>query len=1187
MGERTGPRGPAEPPIRGFLRTPERYFRSVHVERDFADPHAVDDYQVTPSLAVAFSRVLDGCRPESGHRAWRITGDYGSGKSAFALVLAHLLRDPENPRLASIRRDIDVPGPGDRPQRMLPILVTGAREGIVRSVGRAVERAIGEILGGLTRRSAPKGLAALEASAASAAREEDGAALVNVLRELTAFACANGRTGVLLVIDELGKLLEYAALNPDCQDVYVLQQLAEAAVRSGGEPLMVVGILHQGFQAYAERLASAGRAEWAKVAERFEEVVFDQPLVHTARLVTGALGVRTASLPSAVRDSGILVAAQTDATGWFGSGEPQDPLALFPLHPTVLPPLVAFMTRYGQNERSLFSFLFSSEPFALPAFLERPANPGNWFRIADFYDYVRAAFGQRLGGSSHRTQWARIAGIVDAADVTDAVELRVLKTVALLNALDADHLLPTDAILRAAVEAGRGRGERGGERVQEALRKLRSRGILFDRGAAGGFCLWPNTSINLDVALAAAERDLGPTERVGPHLAPYLDHDPLVARRHYIESGTLRHFEVRYCGAADLAAALEAPSDADGVIAVALCDTNQERLAAEGFAASDPRADRSTAIVGVPVPLGGLAPELHDVRRWSWVEQNTPGLANDQFAAAEVSRQLAVARRRLEERLRAAIGLRGSSIAPTTWFHRHQVMDIPPRKGLVAALSAVCDRVYRKAPRVRNELINRRNPSSAAVSARTRLIERMLSQADRSELGMDPSKAPPERSMYLSVLAAGRIHREVGGTLGIHFPGRAPGSDPLRLSPVLQILLRMLEADEGGRVPVASLWARIEKPPFGVRPGLVPLLVAVLLVGHRHEIAVYENGTFLRSVGPAEFLRLTKIPTAFEFQLCRIRGVRADVFDRIVQVFVQDLPGGRRADLLDAVRPLLTFMAGLPDYTRRSAPVSTCARRVREALLNATDPAELLFSALPRALDFQPFLPAAPPDGPTVRRFVSALRDSLDELRNAYPDLLERLRGRVGFLLCDGGALDLEGVARRARRVAAAVSETRGRTFALRIADIAPGHDAWAEALASFVASKHPARWTTADEVRWSTEIDALASSFHRYEALAMDPFRSPTGGAEEGVAVRVGVTDGGAGERARVVRFRAEDEPQVSEMADKIGGALPDRADLRLAVLARLLQRELAAQDASTGVQEGAGASAGSAGTAPLSQPE
>src|SRR5437870_11432455 len=79
-------------------------------------------------------------------------------------------------------------------------------------------------------------------------------------------------------------------------------------------------------------------------------------------------------------------------------------------------------------------------------------------------------------------------------------------------------LLATDAVLAAAIADGDAEGA-----VGRAVTSLKRRGLLFHRGAAGGYCLWPSTSISLESAFASAQRTLGPVDRVAAHLRPYLD----------------------------------------------------------------------------------------------------------------------------------------------------------------------------------------------------------------------------------------------------------------------------------------------------------------------------------------------------------------------------------------------------------------------------------------------------------------------------------------------------------------------------------------------------------------------------------------------------------------------------------------------------------------------------------------
>ncbi len=68
-----------------------RFLRSAQLERDFDDSAGLSGYVPTHFVQSCFERIGEGLRPRSGRRAWRVTGDYGSGKSSFALFLAHTM----------------------------------------------------------------------------------------------------------------------------------------------------------------------------------------------------------------------------------------------------------------------------------------------------------------------------------------------------------------------------------------------------------------------------------------------------------------------------------------------------------------------------------------------------------------------------------------------------------------------------------------------------------------------------------------------------------------------------------------------------------------------------------------------------------------------------------------------------------------------------------------------------------------------------------------------------------------------------------------------------------------------------------------------------------------------------------------------------------------------------------------
>ncbi len=221
--------------------------RSVHLEGDFADPTSSLGYVLTPVAESALARVFAGFEASSTQRAFRLAGDYGSGKSAFGLALARLSAG----QLKALPENLHSFAPKNR---MLPCLATGDHE----SLGATVFRALG---------------------VQTAARTHPATAEVfDKVESAVKSAKSKGYKGVLLVLDELGKNLEFAAQHPEVDDIFLLQRLAEQAARSQDCPLVIVVMLHQGIAAYTSNLDGVSRREWDKVAGRFEEIIYAQPL---------------------------------------------------------------------------------------------------------------------------------------------------------------------------------------------------------------------------------------------------------------------------------------------------------------------------------------------------------------------------------------------------------------------------------------------------------------------------------------------------------------------------------------------------------------------------------------------------------------------------------------------------------------------------------------------------------------------------------------------------------------------------------------------------------------------------------------------------------------------------------------------------------------------------------------------
>jgi len=1143
--------------IAQILRVDRRYQRSIHLERDFTDPLALTGYVPTQQVEQTLDRILGGLDEHPNRRAFRLTGNYGAGKSSFALLLAHVLQNGKQGLPWKLQERLRTTSIRGRPD-LMPVLITGSREPMTTAILKGLAHTLESQV---DKRAQIHTLGRIYSTLRSPSQKIDDEVALDLIMSANEDLIVKGRaSGMVIILDELGKFLEYAVQHPEHQDVYFLQQLAEMSCRSSETRLLVVGLLHQGFSAYAHSLSQMDQREWDKVAARFDEIIFKQPPEQIVNLVGAALNVRPVDWPHRWVIQSREAMSFFVRAGWFGVGAAthslcQDAPSIYPLHPSVLPVLVRFFSKFGQNERSLFSFLLSNEPGGLMEFaLANQPTAGTCYRLHNFYDYVAANYGDRLGVLSLQNHWNHIDAVVRSCDVRSPEKTTVVKTVGILNLVQLSEAVPSVEALSNAL------AERQNERdlVRNTIQALsKDEGLLHFRGKACGYCVWSHTSVNLYDKYDEANRSLPALRNIADVVMERLDSRPLVARRHYIETGNLRSFEVVYCPAAELSSKAEEPVDtADGRILIPLCENSRETTECREFANN---FKNEQIIIGITQPLSGLDGYVKEVERWEWIRNNTPELKDDMFAAQEVDQKLKSAQAEMERRVQHFVGLRhNGGEMPLDWHYKGETKNLKSSQAFLGWLSDICDDLYPLAPHIHNELINRRSLSSAAARARMKLVDHLFMSPDKPLLGMDPVKRPPEMSMYFSVLEKTTLHRQTqhsGDTpsWGVDFP---TPKDPAKLLPALEKIKNMLESSPDSRVLVSDIINTLRKPRYGVREGLIPLLLVVVLVKYQRDIAYYENGTFLSTIGQEEILRLTKAPSDVSLQWCRIGGVRQSVFERLLAVLTSGTNNPKNPELLDVVRPLVQLVAGLPPFARNTKSLSPTAIAVRDVLTKADDPTKMVFSDLPVACGGTEFSSNEEiRDKKRIEQFVTTLKQSTEELRSAYPNLLERLVGQLRQAFeYDSHGPDLkelrETLANRASVLAPLVADVELKGYCLRLSDTALEDSAWLESFGSFVAATPPSRWRNQDEFVYNERVHMLTAKFIRTEA-ALFPTLAKKG---QGNGILITITHQDGDEKSQVVQLTSEETHAVETLKAELAPRLLDNKGVSLTALSQLV---------------------------------
>lgn len=277
--------------LANYFQLHRRYYRSVNLERDIDRSQAIAGYILTERSASTLERMVSAFTEPTAHRSWTLTGVYGSGKSAFAHYIAGLCHSQDSAmrsQAVAIAREAFgenstvMEAIAQLPDRGLVIAVgTGRSEPLSWTIARALASGAERFWQGKGRKpEISMQLNDWKFAADEGKCQVSDRQIIQALQEVAHEA----NTHVLLILDELGKSLEFASTNKGVSDLYLLQQIAE--LKSNPEQqVYFLGLLHQSFAGYGDRLSTSEQNEWIKIQGRFEDIPFTDSPSQMTRLI--------------------------------------------------------------------------------------------------------------------------------------------------------------------------------------------------------------------------------------------------------------------------------------------------------------------------------------------------------------------------------------------------------------------------------------------------------------------------------------------------------------------------------------------------------------------------------------------------------------------------------------------------------------------------------------------------------------------------------------------------------------------------------------------------------------------------------------------------------------------------------------------------------------------------------------
>lgn len=1054
------------------------YRRSVKLDTDYGNLGALGAYICNRSARVVVETIAR--QISDGHQyAFTITGPYGGGKSSLALVLGSAIQENEELRKrAQHRLDketielLRIAFPFEKGRLVIP--VSGSKANAVRLIGARLNEVAGK--------------KHLEPSIAS------GSETIEALCKL---GKSKKHDGVVLVIDELGKLLEAAAEGDG--DINFFQDLAEASARSGGR-LIVIGVLHQAFQQYVARLRGGFRAEWAKVQGRYVDIPLVAGTDEVVSLIGKAIETKIAHPWSAEHSNEVAKILKKNRPAL--SDEIEKSLDdCWPMHPAMAVLLGPFSRRqFGQNERSVFGFLSTVEPYGFRHYLETITNPEEAsYKPSNFWDYLKANLEPAILSSTDAHRWAQADEAVSKVEAKgDEKLIDLIKNIAVIDLFKSGSgIEATDAIL-STVSSHSTRKE-----IKRNLEMLVDLRVVVYRKHREAWAIFEGSDFDIDQEI---QKIINGDERPPIELLrQHIQLKPVMAKRHYYEKGALRWMNIALCDESSIKEISET-SQSLGTFAICLFPDDitqaQAKKIASGFATEG-------KVPGISFECGALLDSAKELAALNTIRQTNYQLVGDSVARKEVNSRILALQAAMEEGI-------GELVHKAEWHVEGKWIRV---NSLSILASTVADKRFSDAPRLRNELVNREVISTNVVKARRELLYRMLRNESEANLGM--TGWPAERGLYESVLLDSGLHMENGDGL---WEFAAPNSsDPLGCISLWNWIDH--ELCEGKLVSAQSIIDGCKSAPFGIKSGLLPILLFAYLMANKNSVAIYKDAMFVPQLSEADIDEWLKDPQRFDFRKVVIDEDRVQQINRYVDRLKELGRPVSDATPLSIARGLVSFAFQLPEWTRRTRKLSDQAIKMRDLLLRASDPHKLLFIDIPEQLTRK--------KGGNTSEVVS---EALTELNRAYPTMLSGIEQKM---LESMGALpiDYSSLHERASAVDGVSGDFRLNAFASRIKSY-DGSIPMLEGVLSLAANKPPKLWADTDIDSALLELTGWATRFRQVETLAGVQGREPT---REAFAVVIG---SGGKSKSLMKNFDISntEKSKAREIADQIVALLKDK---------------------------------------------
>lgn len=908
---------------------------SVNIQRDATKELT---YIPTPNAQTIFNQLVNDYK--KGTHAFNIIGSYGTGKSAFIVALERMLRGE-----ATYFGQLN--GQFKGIQQFEFINIVGTFDSLLNVLGEEL----------------------------NAKQPYTSKSVMKALKSRYQTTTTNGAC-LFLVIDEFGKHLEYAAQNKPEVELYFIQQLAEY-VNDETKNIVLLTTLHQNFATYANTLTEQQQNEWIKVKGRLKDLTFNEPVEQLLLLAADYMQTTDLSHPNPDVDELTALIEKANLLRLNSEVTTQIVHKLAPFDLLAAAILTLALQKYGQNQRSLFTFLNSADLYSLQNYnaLEHP-----FYNLSCIYDYLIYNYYSYLSAKNnpHYIQWRaiqkaieRIEGSLKKEQMVAAIKL--VKTIGLLNTFASEGAtIDTDFLEKYAQLS------LGITHISEVIETLEKRKIILFKKYKNQYVLFEGTDFDIEVELLKAANQISKTSNILTPLRQHFNFPYIPAKAIHYQKGTPRFFEFQLSETP----INQVPShETDGIINLIFSENLDIEVVKEHAKEID-----EAIIFACFHNVQQIKYILFEIDKLAFLLKKEE-IRDDVIAYQELQNLKAHEVEKLNNLVLNHLFDGGKTV---TWIYKGEVLVLNSQTQFNKQLSEICREVYWATPVFKNELVNRHQISGSIATARKYFFKKLFKNAQKEDLGFDKRLFPAEKTIYLTLLKQTGIHQRKNT---IHFTLGRPTE--ASFEQLWQISEQFLESAKINRRSLQEFESVLASKPLKLKKGVIDFWLLIFLYIKQDDFALFRDDIYVPTLTLDEVDVMYRNLGQYKVKTFNVSGVRLDLFNKYRELLSQtNTEQPSQQNFIETIKPFLTFYHQLPQYTQQTGRLEKHTLQFREAIKTATDPEATFFDAFPAALGYQS-IEFLKDDPKALQAYVDNIQDAIRQLRTAYDELLDRVESNM------------------------------------------------------------------------------------------------------------------------------------------------------------------------------------------------